>query len=264
MGILAMHYTYNNLAKLELINTYADPTFFGQKIKINLIFDNQSQHDCYQIAVASKQNDERSKNPLKNLTGYHYHAHQDIEQLLANGHQHHIISVDTLRRGLQPLGRIRISSQFPFGLFETWTYFDNDCYGLVYPKPEGHLPLPSSLDEGQEQEGKKVKGLDDFAGFHAYRLGDPIHSVAWKAVARDDVLRTKQFTSSLSGELTLRWQDTASLSNPESRLSQLCRWVLDAEQSSIRYALELPNQTIELGGGSTHQQRCLTALALYE
>lgn len=50
---------------------------------------------------------------------------------------------------------------------------------------------------------------------------------------------------------------------PEARLSQLCRWILDAEQSGVSYGLRLPHLIIPTAIGITHQRRCLEALALF-
>jgi len=49
----------------------------------------------------------------------------------------------------------------------------------------------------------------------------------------------------------------------ETRLSQLCRWVLDAEQAGQRYGLRLPGTTLTPDHGPAHQQACLAALAAF-
>lgn len=264
IGQLAIHYTYRNMAKIELLNVHAGTAFLGQKTPFHLTFTNPTNHDCYQIAVSSKQSDSRSWNPFKNLTGYQYQEHQTLNCLTAQQHTAHIITVTTTKRGQQVLGQIRIATRFPIGLFNTWTYFNSDCAALVFPKPEGQLPLPSLKVVGLQSNGRSEKGLDDFSGFQPYRSGDPIHAIAWKALPRDNVLRTKQFSSTLSDDLTLSWQDTIELDDIEKRLSQLCRWLLDADKKGLDYGLVLPNLTIQPGQGHPHQQRCLTALALYE
>ena len=49
----------------------------------------------------------------------------------------------------------------------------------------------------------------------------------------------------------------------EARLSQLTRWVLDAEERKLRYGLKLGTLVVEPAQGSGHQAECLKALALY-
>ena len=45
-------------------------------------------------------------------------------------------------------------------------------------------------------------------------------------MARDDVLRTKQFSGAHNGQRCLTWNDTAGVGDTEQRLSQLCQWLL--------------------------------------
>jgi len=264
MGQLAIHYTYRNIAKIELLSVHSEPCFMGQAIPFYCRFDNPNRHDCYHLDIASKQSTERSWKPFKNITGFRYQTHQALTSLIAQQSTTHRITLASLQCGQQTIGQIRLSTRFPVGLFDTWTYFTPDCVALVYPRPIGQLPLPSASGDGETHHGEQQKGVDDFSGFQAYRDGDPVHAIAWKAMARDDTLRTKQFSSSVSGQLLLSWQATASLIDTEARLSQLCRWVLDSEEQGLEYGLMLPNLTIDVGRGDAHKQRCLTALALYD
>jgi len=262
LGQIAMLHTYRNLAKIELNNAYAEPVFFGQTITFILLFDNHSKFDCYQIEVSSKQHEIRSWNPFKKLTGFK--LHRMISLLKKQQNDHYALSLPAQKRGKLALGRIRIASLFPLGLFHTWSYFNTEYTALVYPKPEGDLPLPLTAEYGQQFKQHQQKGVDDFSGFNSYRVGDPIHAIAWKAMARDDILRTKQFTSQQGGLVMLSWQDLNHIADIEIRLSQLCSWVLQADSAGMNYGLTLPSTTLHYGHGEVHRHRCLTALALYE
>ena len=262
LGLVAMLHTYRNLAKIELDRAFSEPVFCGKTIDFTVLFDNQSHHDSYQLSVASKQDITRTYNPFRLFKGYKHHFL--ISMLKAQQTTTMSISLASERRGNQPLGRIRIASQFPLGLYTTWSYFDSNSSGLVYPNPIGDLPLPTAAHHGQQLNHHKQAGVDDFSGFDIYRTGDPIHAIAWKAMARDDVMRTKQFTSSQGGNVMLSWQDVAQISDTEARLSQLCSWVLQAEAAGINYGLSLVTTTINYGHGEQHRHRCLSALALYE
>lgn len=262
MGIIAMLHTYRNLARVDFKHAYAEPVFCGQTINFTLVFDNSTRQNSYQIEIASKQKKSPSWNPFKKLAGY---KHNQLIATLTKQQLSHIThSLASQHRGKQALGRIRIASLFPVGLFNTWSYFDSTYTALVYPAPSGDLPLPNSAEYGQQFKLSQQKGVDDFSGFNNYRSGDPIHAIAWKAMARDDILRTKRFTSPQGGHLMLSWQDLAHINNVETRLSQLCLWVLQAEAAGMTYGLSLPNITLNHGFGLQHYHRCLTALALYE
>ena len=262
LGLVAMLHTYRNLAKIELHHAFSEPVFCGEMINFTVLFDNRSHHDSYQLAVASKQVLTPTLNPLRLFQGFKHH--DLIAILKAQQTTAMSINLSSTRRGHQALGRIRITSQFPLGLYTTWSYFNTNASVLVYPKPAGHLPLPIATDHGHQSNHHKHTGVDDFSGFDIYRTGDPIHAIAWKAMARDDVMRTKRFTSSQGGNVMLSWQDVAQLDNTEARLSQLCRWILHAEAAGINYGLSLATTNITYGHGKQHRHRCLNALALYE
>ena len=262
LGLVAMLHTYRNLAKIELHHAYSEPVFCGDMIHFTVLFDVQSHHDSYQLEVASKQVLTRTFNPISLFKGFKHHHLLPI--LKAQQTTAMTINLSSERRGRQPLGRIRIASQFPLGLYSTWSYFNTNASAIVYPKPVGQLPLPMATKHGQQSNHHKQTGVDDFSGFDIYRTGDPIHTIAWKAMARDDVMRTKQFSSSQGGNVMLSWQDVAQLHDTEARLSQLCRWILQAEAAGINYGLSLANTTINYNHGKQHRHRCLSALALYE
>lgn len=262
MGWVAMHHSYRNVAKIELLNGYANPVFAGQTIDFNLLFENRSHSTSYQIELTSKQSISRSWNPFERLGGF---AHNyTIAQLNAGETITVHYPIPSLHRGYQPLGQIRVASQFPLGLYNTWSYFKSDAKALVYPSAQGALPLPISKDSGDQITDPYQKGNDDFSGLNNYRAGDPLRAIAWKALARDDVLRIKQFTGYQGGQLMLSWDDVAQLADHEARLSQLCKWVLQADKAGIDYGLSLPNTTIHYGYGDRHRHHCLTALALFD
>jgi uncharacterized protein (DUF58 family) len=256
-----MLHSYRNIAKIELIGTSAKPVFCGQDSHFSLLLKNQSHHPHYHIDISSRQKTLQTWNPLRRLGGYQYP--QRLTQLKPQQTVQFSYALPSAKRGKHILGRVRIASQFPLGLFSTWTYFHTDCAAIIYPKPIGELPLPSASEQGQKLNPNQQKGMDDFAGFQRYRIGDPIHAIAWKAMARDDVLRIKQFSNLQGGQLMLNWQDVTQIKNIEARLSQLCKWLVQAEATGISYGLSLPNNTIFIGHGEAHRQRCLTALALY-
>ncbi|MDB2705786.1 DUF58 domain-containing protein [Pseudomonadota bacterium] len=262
MGIIAMLHTYRNLAKIHFKHAHAEPVFCGQIIDFTLVFDNPTHQNSYQIEIASKQKKSPSWNPFKHLAGYNYN--QIISTLNKQQLTHITHSFTSQHRGKQALGHIRVASLFPVGLFNTWTYFDSLCTTLVYPTPSGSLPLPNAIEYGQQFKLSQQNGVDDFSGFNNYRSGDPIHAIAWKAMARDDILRTKRFSSPQGGHLMLSWQDVTQINDIEGRLSQLCLWVLQAEAAGMTYALTLPHIKLSHGSGIQHHHRCLTALALYE
>ncbi len=166
------------------------------------------------------------------------------------------------RRGLLPLGRCTLSTLFPLGLFRAWSYLDLDSHCLVYPRPAGTRPLPA----GGETLGWKAHsdhpGDEDFAGFRAYHPGDSPRHIYWKGVAREQGVPLKQFAASQGESVWLDWEALAGL-GVEARLSQLCRWALDAHAEQRPFGLRLPGERLVPGRGEEHLRRVLRTLALF-
>jgi len=167
-------------------------------------------------------------------------------------------------RGRLPLGRMRITTRYPLGLFRAWSPVEIDATCLVYPRPSGHLPLPQPagadagaalLSEGPTEE--------DFSGLREYARGDSPRRIHWRVAARGQAVPVKVFTGSAGEELRLRW-DSAGGGDAEARLSQLACWVLEAEGQGFVYGLELPGQTVAPGRGRAHLAQCLSTLALFD
>lgn len=173
------------------------------------------------------------------------------------------VSVPTTRRGrLQP-GRFTLSTVYPLGLFRAWSYAQFGHAAIVYPAPsDTPLAFNAAGETGATTRASPQEGSEDFAGLRAWQPGDSPRQVAWKVAARTDVLATKRFSDVEGGIVLLEWDRLAAL-EVEARLSQLARWVLDAEQANLRYGLRIPGVEIAPGNGGPHRHRCLEALALF-
>jgi uncharacterized protein (DUF58 family) len=168
----------------------------------------------------------------------------------------------TQQRGWQLPGTLTLSSTYPLGLFRAWAPLRFDCPLLVYPKPANQeLPFPDS-NGGQERPGQNRRSGDEFDGVRAYQRGDAIRQIHWKAFAKGQGVHSKYYSGASSSELWLDYQQAPG-HHTEERLSQLCRWLVDAEQAGLRYGLLLPGLRLAPDCGATHYRNCLQALALF-
>lgn len=173
-----------------------------------------------------------------------------------------ILHALTHKRGWYVAGKVVVSSTFPLGLFRAWSPLRFNLKVLVYPKPTTkEIPFPETAS-GEAQNGFNKKGIDDFYGLQEYQAGDSIKHIHWKAFAKGLGVFSKQFSGATATEVWLDY-DYALGHNTEERLSQLCRWVIDAERAGIRYGFILPNLTLAPNNGLEHYQQCLQALALF-
>jgi uncharacterized protein (DUF58 family) len=183
-------------------------------------------------------------------------------KLNANSKIHIGLPVPTQRRGQYPIGTVTLSSSYPLGLFRAWSPIRFNSKLWVYPKPSQQTtPWPEAA-AATSQQGQFKKGGDEFYSLQGYHAGDSIRHIHWKAYAKGLGLYSKQFGGESSAEIWLDFSQTPGQSL-EERLSQLCRWVIDAEQGGLRYGFILPNVRLEPGNGHAHYRQCLEALALY-
>ncbi len=170
------------------------------------------------------------------------------------------VELPALRRGWQAIGRVRVWSEYPFGLFHVWSWLHPDAHALVYPHAEANPPpLPHDGDAAQAQSVRRSG--DEFGMLRDYHPTDPRRLIAWKASARHGSLLVKEFEQRQSREVVLDWQRVDGI-DYEARISRLAAWVERAEAASMPYVLALPQTRLGPGIGSEHRDACLRELAL--
>ncbi len=256
MAIVSTLHTHRNLLGLRITTGKVTPVFAGETIQFELLLDNQN-HAARHVLGFERCLITTSWRP-KTVA---YHLVDVPENRLIPIY----FAVPTEQRGHIALGKIMISTQFPLGLFRAWAYIQLDFSGLVYPAPQGHDKLPQTQSTDNNLQGDTSVGSgDDFIGYRNYQVGDSPRHIDWKAVARQQGWLIKQFGGGETiRQIWLNWENTQT-TTVETALSQLCLWVLLADQQNAQYGLQLPHQQIELNVGSQHRANCLKALALFD
>jgi uncharacterized protein (DUF58 family) len=182
------------------------------------------------------------------------------------------------QRGRFPTGRLKISSEYCFGLFVAWTHLDFASYAVVYPKSraiEGALPNLSAPknndDENSNLMPEFVQGTDDFYQLKPYELGEPLSRVAWKQLAKGQGRFSKQYQQN-QGKLC--WLTLAAMPshNLETKLQYLCFLIAEHSKTGQPFGLDLSLGTstntrtaaevkINPDVGTEHLKSCLIALA---
>ncbi|MGZ5104976.1 MAG: DUF58 domain-containing protein [Usitatibacter sp.] len=243
MAGVAMLHTWRNLAHLRLRPGRCDPVFAGETAYFGVNVETPSR-TRFAIAVRRKGDE-----PV-----YADIVPAETATIL--------LPVSTPRRGLVRCGRVEIFTRYPIGLFHAWSYVDFNLQVIVYPRPDPGAGMPPSQSRSASEEGIPIAGDEDFNMLRAYRPGDAPRQIAWKALAREQGLLTKEFSATASSELWLDWDD-ARAGDVEARLSVLTYWVLQAERFGQGYGLRIPGQVIAPARGESHRRRCLEALALF-
>ncbi|MEP7262496.1 MAG: DUF58 domain-containing protein [Usitatibacter sp.] len=244
MAGVAMLHTWRNLAHLKLRPGRCDPIFAGDVAHFNIGVETPSQT---RFSIAVRRRDDEP-------------VYADV---IAAEISTISLGMQDTRRGIARCGRLEIFTRYPIGLFHAWSYVDFGLTVLVYPRPDPFAGAPPAQSRGASEEGIPVAGDEEFSMLRAYRPGDPPKLIAWKALAREQGLLSKEFSATASSELWLDWDDVRA-PDIEARLSVLCHWVMQAEGFGQSYGLRLPGLEIAPAHGEVHRTRCLEALALFQ
>ncbi|MGK5031672.1 DUF58 domain-containing protein [Janthinobacterium sp. DSP2-3-3] len=262
-AIADMLFTSRNLAGLSLAATPGNPVFAGSHALFTLRLINRSTRPRHAIGLAASGAS----------------AVPSLADIAAHGETAVSIGMQAQQRGWFDAPAVRLSGNFPLGLFVAWCDWQPEARVLVYPQPEQDappLPWPGGTVQQARQPGSPSSpdGALELAGVRAYQPGDPLQRLAWRQIARHDGehLFSKQFQPGADapagaphgthGNLMLDHADLHALA-PEARLSRLAAWVLQAERTGLPYGLRLGVLTLAPALGASQRDACLRALALH-
>ncbi|MCP5142132.1 MAG: DUF58 domain-containing protein [Gammaproteobacteria bacterium] len=248
MATASILHTFRNLLGLRLRTGRTSPDFAGGTLEYTLLLESGDERGRWAIELTPEDRD----------------SAPTIIDVGAHGSNEAVLSVAAHRRGMQPLGKVTVSTRYPLGLFRAWSPIEFAQTCPVWPRPAmGAMSAPMTTStEGGGMSLDSNAGHEDFSGLRQYHSGDSLRHVAWKAVAREQGLLTKQFTGQGDESVWFDWAQLDGL-GAEERLAILSRWIIDADRADREYGLRLPGAEIPPNVGSAHRVACLNALARY-
>lgn len=174
-----------------------------------------------------------------------------------------LIAIPATRRGVFSSIELELRSLWPLGLFATRARWIIEASHVVQPAPAGAQPLPTG-EPGWRYDRRKGRGEgDEFAGLREFRPGESPRRIHWRAAERTGQLLIKEWEGASGGLRWLDWHEVEG-SEPEARLAQLARWVLEADRTGVPYGLRLPGLVVPPSLGPAQRTRCLHALAAWQ
>lgn len=243
--LVAMHHTWFNLLGLAVCARGGTPVFCGEQAVFGIVLSHSARRERPDLEVVRET------------------ARGGPQEIEPAGDATVQLRLPATKRGALRLGRIRLETRYPLGLFRAWCYVQTDVATTVYPRPAERSPAPPPAPAYRHSaNGDRGVGTDDFLGLRGYRPGDSPRRLDWKAFGRERGLVVKQFGGDRADQIWLDW-DRLPPTDVENRLSLLCRQVLDAVQAQQTFGLRLPGREIAMGHGDGHKHRCLEALASF-
>jgi uncharacterized protein (DUF58 family) len=246
--------THSNLNGTDVEVVQVEDTFAGEPARIHLKVKNQTKKlkQTLRVQVADKKI--RDEIPAKAEI---VEAHKSVACSFY---------VQAKTRGCFDLPRLKVYTNFPVGLFESWMFQAAERHYFVYPSPENYS---GSLYRLWGEADKVISGKNlshqtdsDFKEHRPYRAGESYRHIDWKAFARKRPLLVKTFDGDTGVKKIYCYADLGHL-NPEQRLRQLSFWITESLRAHEPFQLVLPNFKSALGEGSAHARTCLRELASF-
>ena len=244
---VAMLHTWRNLAHLKLRPGRCDPVFAGETAHFGVTVETPSRT---RFAVAMRRRDEEPCSPTSTA---------------GDDRRASSLPAAATRRGRVRCGRLEIFTRYPVGLFHAWSYVDFGLHGASSIRAP--IPPPARRPRSRAattEEGIPVPGDEEFNMLRAYHAGDPPRQIAWKALAREQGLLTKEFNATASRELWLDWDEARGRRPRGAPVGALPLGDRGrAPRPELRPAPARAPRS-RPARGEAHRTRCLEALALFE
>lgn len=244
--VITIHLTFANLYLITITGTQNTPIFLGESGAVQLKVTTRS-HRRYDVHF--KNGDTQAL----------------LQQIDPQDSAAVSITVTPTKRGLFTLGRLRVETEYPFGLLRCWSWIDVSKPLWVYPRPLTPPEISQSVDSAFDHSSiVSSQSGDDLYSFRPYRSGDPIKNIHWPSVARGGEPQITVMASNTGGgSPTLDFDDYPEV-DVETRLSWLCTRVLAASRDNLTYGLKLPSMSLAPSSGAHHRDEALMMLAKFE
>ena len=244
MAFVSIIHTYGNIKSIAVEAIRSQPVF-------------ESQDAVFEVTLKPR------PTPYFGLRFGLNDSQETLVRSTAEIGNHVAMIVKSPRRGRLCVDRLKVETEYPFGLFRIRRSIPVVGTGLIYPKPipVNQLSARDLMAVHQSQGGVRSAG-DDFKGLRTFQNGDALKHIFWKAFSKGQGLLVKEFGQSASPELCLNW-DKINSKQTEKKLSILCAMVLKAHNLKLAYGISLPGKIIAPRNGNQHKHACLRALALF-
>lgn len=242
VALVTMHHCNRNLLGLQVDVTTEVDAFAGRDANFEFVLRNDSNVDRRDVEIRCM-------------------AATGMRCVPARSSESVPVAVPAPRRGVIRIAQFELRTRYPFGWFQAWTYVQGSLRAYVAPSPGGMRMLPAAAGLGSAARSE-TRGDEDFAGLRAYEPGVPLKHMAWKVLARGGEAAVRSYTQLAAQPEWLEWSSLEG-EDTETRLSQLCLWVLESEAAQRVFGLRIPGKEIPLGRGAAHRFACLRALAVY-
>ncbi len=251
IGITGLFLTNSIVSRSRLVDLRAESFFAGETGELRVTVLNVSNWKLWDLRIQPDR--ERSK--------------ELVVDVIARGAERRIaVKLNAARRGRMKWPDLRIETNFPFGFALAWKTILSQRDVIVWPVRRGH-DLDEFLRQTRGDQGEKLRGsppqkLSDGnlpEQFRPFQDHDNAGAINWKLYARFEKLFVAE--SDRDAEMHLMFDDDLmSEMDREDRISQLARWIWEAEASGFYYGVKFEGKWFPLSTGNHHLREILDHL----
>jgi|GEM_PF-4614798 len=257
--LISLYSGKKQLTRLSVERMMPQAAFEGEEIAINLILYNQDKRRKNLILIED----------LLAQEVFEQSSHLMAEEIAPLGKLHLSYRGRPLLRGVYRGLKIRLTTAYPFGLFEKSREFSPPGELVVYPSAP-RISLPAAL--GQNFAWVSISGKKnypgksgDFLSIREYQPMEDTKFIHWKTSARQGRLMIKEFTIPSSSPLLVILHNYQKISAGEKKLHSLEYGIRTA--ASIAESILARNSSIDflsLEGGKTNFQSFTNRISALE
>jgi len=175
-----------------------------------------------------------------------------------------VVSIKPTRRGNFSLKEIYISSVFPFNFFVRWRKISNTFSFLVFPEPKRCKIVSITSNKIKGDKYSETFGFEgDLISIKDYEEGMPVKYIHWKASAKTEKLKVKQFSDLTSPPLIIHLEQIP-IPDREEKISCATYLIVESFKKGIPVGLKIGKEFFKPSLLYKHKINLLTKLALYE
>lgn len=174
------------------------------------------------------------------------------------------------RRGRYRMQTLRITTRFPFGLFEKSRRIDDDAEVVVFPAGTDAADWIATVWGQFGEVPSDRRGLgEDYFGLREYRAGEDRRKIHWKSSARRGELVVRENEALVQREVEIVFCDWTGDETPtaeelERGVSKTVGLIGALVDRGWRVGLRTRDHVVQPAVGSTHVDRMLAELAIVE
>lgn len=265
--VVTIHYTFAHLSGLTIKLVDVTHAQVGDKVQVRLEVSSQSKQPHRQVRFSFAKNAFDIKEPLQQEVSHQFAptTAQNDHCLVNQIREPQIISLwlTAEKRGRLALPRLTVSTVYPLGILQAWSYVFLNGHAWVYPAPLAYEVKANQFvisDAEQSASQQNQAGQDDFDQLDSYVAGESLARISWAHVARGQGLLSKRFVDSVGQQQVLDYAQMPAVTH-EEKLRQLRFGVDELSRSQTEFRLRLPDGEGVMGQGQAFVQDSLLRLA---